>query len=174
MERELANVGDFNAVVDYAEVFASFVGDFVDVRRVRGRTAWTPTRPELPRREQACRRRESGRLLRHRLPLGAGARQDMPCRAPSACGVVGGAGEGDSAQEGSPWSQDRRAVDHECLGATDDQSRLHLLQQLDVPDGVAERRILLSPAFSAPRSLRRAQSMPGVAGPIRRLRLQPD
>ena len=34
MERELANVGDFNAVVEYAEMFASFVGDFVDVRRV--------------------------------------------------------------------------------------------------------------------------------------------
>lgn len=34
MERELANVGDFNAVVDYAELFASFVGDFVDVRTI--------------------------------------------------------------------------------------------------------------------------------------------
>ncbi len=34
MERELANVGDFNAVVDYAELFASFVGDFVDVRGI--------------------------------------------------------------------------------------------------------------------------------------------
>ena len=35
IERELANVGDFNAVVDYGEMFASFVGDFVDVRRVK-------------------------------------------------------------------------------------------------------------------------------------------
>jgi len=34
MERELANVGDFNAVVEYAEMFASFVGDFVDLRSV--------------------------------------------------------------------------------------------------------------------------------------------
>lgn len=34
MERELANVGDFNAVVEYAEMFASFVGDFADVRNV--------------------------------------------------------------------------------------------------------------------------------------------
>ena len=34
MERELANVGDFNAVVEYAEVLAGFVGDFVDVRSV--------------------------------------------------------------------------------------------------------------------------------------------
>lgn len=34
MERELANVGDFNAVVEYAELFASFVGDFADVRTV--------------------------------------------------------------------------------------------------------------------------------------------
>ncbi len=32
MERELANVGDFRATVDYAELFASFVGDFADVR----------------------------------------------------------------------------------------------------------------------------------------------
>lgn len=34
MERELENVGDFQATVDYAEVFASFIGDFVDVRQV--------------------------------------------------------------------------------------------------------------------------------------------
>lgn len=34
MERELANVDDFNAVVDYAEMFAGFVGDFVDLRGV--------------------------------------------------------------------------------------------------------------------------------------------
>lgn len=34
MEREFANVGDFNATVDYAEMFASFVGEFVDVRGV--------------------------------------------------------------------------------------------------------------------------------------------
>lgn len=32
MERELANVGVFRATVDYAELYASFVGDFVDVR----------------------------------------------------------------------------------------------------------------------------------------------
>lgn len=32
IERELANVNDFNATIDYAEVFASFIGDFVDLR----------------------------------------------------------------------------------------------------------------------------------------------
>jgi RES domain-containing protein len=32
MERELANIADFNATVDYAELFASFIGDFVDLR----------------------------------------------------------------------------------------------------------------------------------------------
>jgi len=32
--RELARVGDWNAVVDYAEMFASFAGDFVDLRGV--------------------------------------------------------------------------------------------------------------------------------------------
>ena len=32
MERELTNISDFNATVDYAEMFASFIGDFVDVR----------------------------------------------------------------------------------------------------------------------------------------------
>jgi hypothetical protein len=31
MTRELSNVGDFHATVDYAEMFASFVGDFVHV-----------------------------------------------------------------------------------------------------------------------------------------------
>jgi RES domain-containing protein len=34
MERELANISDFNATVDYAEMFASFIGEFVDVREV--------------------------------------------------------------------------------------------------------------------------------------------
>jgi RES domain-containing protein len=33
MERELANISDFNATVDYAEVFASFIGDFIDLRQ---------------------------------------------------------------------------------------------------------------------------------------------
>jgi hypothetical protein len=32
MERELANIGDFNATVDYVELYASFIGDFVDLR----------------------------------------------------------------------------------------------------------------------------------------------
>ena len=35
MERELANVGDYDATVEYAELFASFVGDFVDMMGVR-------------------------------------------------------------------------------------------------------------------------------------------
>lgn len=34
MTRELANVADFNTSVDYSEMFASFVGSFVDVRKV--------------------------------------------------------------------------------------------------------------------------------------------
>ena len=37
MERELANVGDFDATVDYAELFASFIGDFVDLRGIAPR-----------------------------------------------------------------------------------------------------------------------------------------
>jgi hypothetical protein len=45
MERELANVGDFNAVVDYAEMFASFVGDFVDVRGVTPRPDYLDSNP---------------------------------------------------------------------------------------------------------------------------------
>lgn len=32
MERELANVGDYTATVEYAEMFAGFNGDFADVR----------------------------------------------------------------------------------------------------------------------------------------------
>jgi RES domain-containing protein len=34
MERELANVGDYDTAVEYAEMFASFVGDFVDITGV--------------------------------------------------------------------------------------------------------------------------------------------
>lgn len=34
MTRELERVNDFNAVVDYAEMFASFAGEFVDLRGV--------------------------------------------------------------------------------------------------------------------------------------------
>ena len=37
MERELANVGDFTATVDYAELYASFIGDFVDLREAKPR-----------------------------------------------------------------------------------------------------------------------------------------
>jgi hypothetical protein len=35
MERELANVGLYDATVEYAELFASFVGDFVDMTQVK-------------------------------------------------------------------------------------------------------------------------------------------
>jgi len=34
MTRELQRVNDFNAVVEYTEMFASFAGEFVDLRRV--------------------------------------------------------------------------------------------------------------------------------------------
>ena len=45
IERELANVGDFNAVIEYAEMFASFVGDFVDVRSVAPRPDYLDPSP---------------------------------------------------------------------------------------------------------------------------------
>ena len=45
MERELANVGDFNATVDYTEMFASFVGDFVDVRNLNPRPDFLEPNP---------------------------------------------------------------------------------------------------------------------------------
>jgi RES domain-containing protein len=35
MERELANVDDFNATVDYAELYASFIGDFAALREAK-------------------------------------------------------------------------------------------------------------------------------------------
>ena len=35
LTRELERVNDFNATVDYAELFASFAGDFVDLRKAR-------------------------------------------------------------------------------------------------------------------------------------------
>jgi RES domain-containing protein len=37
MERELTNIADFNATVDYAELYASFIGDFVDLRGAKPR-----------------------------------------------------------------------------------------------------------------------------------------
>ncbi len=37
MERELTNVGDFTATVDYTELYASFIGDFVDLRAAKPR-----------------------------------------------------------------------------------------------------------------------------------------
>jgi RES domain len=37
LTRELQRVGDFNAIVDYAEMFASFAGEFVDLRGARPR-----------------------------------------------------------------------------------------------------------------------------------------
>jgi RES domain-containing protein len=40
MERELTNISDFNATVDYAEMLAGFVGDFVDVRDTNPRPAF--------------------------------------------------------------------------------------------------------------------------------------
>ena len=46
MERELANISDFRATVDYAEVFASFIGDFVDVGRVTPKPDFLDPRPD--------------------------------------------------------------------------------------------------------------------------------
>jgi hypothetical protein len=46
MERELANVSDFNAIVDYAELLASFIGDFVDVRNARSTPGFLDPNPE--------------------------------------------------------------------------------------------------------------------------------
>jgi hypothetical protein len=45
MERELANISDFNATVDYAEMFASFIGDFVDVRDANPRPIFMDPNP---------------------------------------------------------------------------------------------------------------------------------
>ncbi len=46
MERELTNISDFNATVDYAELFASFIGDFVDVRDAKPRPGFLDPDPE--------------------------------------------------------------------------------------------------------------------------------
>ena len=52
MARELARVNDFNAVVDYSEMFASFAGDFADLRGVDPRPECLHRDPALgyPRR----------------------------------------------------------------------------------------------------------------------------
>jgi len=46
MERELANVADFNATVDYAELYASFIGDFVDLRDAKPRPEFLDPDPD--------------------------------------------------------------------------------------------------------------------------------
>jgi RES domain-containing protein len=46
MERELTNIGDFNATVDYAELFASFIGDFVDLREATPRPDFLDPDPD--------------------------------------------------------------------------------------------------------------------------------
>jgi hypothetical protein len=46
MERELANISDFNATVDYAEMLASFIGDFVDVRDASPRPRFLDPNPD--------------------------------------------------------------------------------------------------------------------------------
>jgi RES domain-containing protein len=46
MERELANIADFNATVDYAELYASFIGDFVDLREARPRPDFLDSDPD--------------------------------------------------------------------------------------------------------------------------------
>jgi hypothetical protein len=45
MELELSNISDFNAVVDYAETFASFIGDFVDLRDAQPRPKFLDPNP---------------------------------------------------------------------------------------------------------------------------------
>lgn len=45
MERELGNVSDFNAAVDYAEMFASFIGDFINLRGVDPKPAFLDPDP---------------------------------------------------------------------------------------------------------------------------------
>ena len=46
MERELTNIADFNATVDYAELYASFIGDFVDLRDAKPRPEFLGTDPD--------------------------------------------------------------------------------------------------------------------------------
>ena len=45
MERELANIADFTATVDYAELYASFIGDFADVREATPRPDFLDPNP---------------------------------------------------------------------------------------------------------------------------------
>ena len=46
MERELTNVADFNAIVDYAELYASFIGEFVDLREAKPRPPFLDPDPD--------------------------------------------------------------------------------------------------------------------------------
>lgn len=47
LTRELERVDDFRATVDYAELFASFAGAFVDLRKVQPKPACLDPNPEL-------------------------------------------------------------------------------------------------------------------------------
>jgi len=46
MERELANIADFNASIDYAELYASFIGEFVDLRSSKTRPPFLDPDPD--------------------------------------------------------------------------------------------------------------------------------
>jgi hypothetical protein len=46
MERELANIADFKATVDYAELYASFIGDFIDLREAKPRPDFLDPDPD--------------------------------------------------------------------------------------------------------------------------------
>lgn len=47
VRRELERVDDFNAVVDYAEMFASFAGEFIDLRGINPRPACLDADPAI-------------------------------------------------------------------------------------------------------------------------------
>src|SRR5262249_47181605 len=46
MERELTNIEDFNATVDYGELYASFIGDFVDLTDAKPRPDFLDPDPD--------------------------------------------------------------------------------------------------------------------------------
>jgi hypothetical protein len=94
MERELANISDFNAIVDYAEIFASFIGDFIDVRSANPRPRFLDPKPAKSYGGRKSLRRLCSccAVLRNRISFIASGWWHWPCGCRTPRGPIGEAG----------------------------------------------------------------------------------
>ena len=109
MTEFLAKTGVFEATVDYAELFASMSGEFVDLRRRRPSRAQSRSGDWLSARQRARRRGARPRLERRRLSVRAPPGRGLHRRAVAARRPVGGARRRLQAEmERSPRARDWR------------------------------------------------------------------